>query len=172
MGDATRASRVPAVGAIAGVVLLASSVVAAAAEPLRNWFDDPYFQVRDGVGRCPVPRGPYTTEAEMRRESHSRAERGTSCWLAKQCTKQNSYLYDPGIAAAVRGRFAATAGLRDSSLWVTVQRRIVWIEGCVPSTYRDGTLESLLRDTEDVERIIVNVTSSPRGKPPYRTLSR
>ena len=145
---------------------------AAAAEPLRNWFNDPYFQVRGAVHRCPTPKGPLGTEAEMRSESHSRTERGTSCWLAKKCTKQNSYLYDPEIAAAVRARFEATDALRDASLWVTVQRRIVWVEGCVAPGYAEGTLEHLLQGVADVELLVVNVTKTPRAKPPYRSLDR
>jgi hypothetical protein len=141
-------------------------------EPLRNWFNDPYFQVRSGMRRCPTPKGPMGTEAEMRSESHSRTERGTSCWLAKKCSKQNSYLYDPDIAAAVRARFEASAALQDASLWVTVQRRIVWVEGCVAPGYAEGSLEHLLQGVADVELLVVNVTKTPRAKAPYRTLDR
>ena len=38
--------------------------------------------VRSAVAACPVPRGPFTDEADMRRNAHARAERGTrcSCW--------------------------------------------------------------------------------------------
>ena len=151
---------------------LLAITAATQAEPLKNWFADPYFQVRSGIARCPVPRGPFTTESEMRKEAHSRAERGTSCWLAKKCAKPNSYLYDPEIARAVQARFDATDALRDASLWVTVQRRIVWIEGCVPPIYADGQVEELLRGLADVELVIVNVTKSPMKKTPYRALVR
>ena len=121
----------PAAAGVSLATAAPSASAPAGAEPLRNWFNDPYFQVRSGMRRCPTPKGPMSTEAEMRSESHSRTERGTSCWLAKKCSKQNSYLYDPDIAAAVRARFDASTALRDASLWVTVQRRIVCVEGCV-----------------------------------------
>jgi hypothetical protein len=147
--------------------------MAYAAEPsedVRNWFNAPYFQVRTGNATCPVPLGPFMTLEEMRRESHHRAERGTRCWLAKECAKPSAYDYDPDIAAAVRSRFESTSVLRRASLWVTVQHRFVWIEGCVPSTYKNGALEKLLRDVPDVERLTINVMRNPNAKPPYRTL--
>ena len=136
-------------------------------ETLRNWFNDPFFQVRDGVRRCPKPLGPLITEARMRTESHHRTESGTSCWLEKRCTKQNSYLYDPEIAAAVRDRFETTKVLPKASLWVTVQGRVVRIEGCVPADYAEGTLERLMAGVPDVVQIIVTVIRNTKAKPSY-----
>jgi BON domain-containing protein len=152
-------------------LLLAALLVlpaAAAAGELRNWFNDPFFQVRSAVAGCPLPLGPFASEADMKKETHYRAERGTSCYLAKKCAKPNSYLYDPEIAAAVKARFEASPALKDASLWVTVQRRWVYVEGCVPARYADGTLEKLLGKTPDVEHLIVNV-GRPGASPPYRT---
>ena len=149
--------------------LLGAWASAGADEALRNWFNDPFFQVRGGIAECPVPLGPLTTESQMRAESHYRAERGTSCWLEKKCSKPNAYLYDAGIAAAVRERFAASTVLQDASLWITVQRRFVFVEGCVAAASLDGAVEALLRDLPDVERVLVNVTRDPRARPPYRT---
>jgi hypothetical protein len=137
--------------------------------PLKNWFGDPYFQVRNGIAGCPVPRGPLATAAEMRQESHARTERGTTCWLQKKCTKPNAYRYDFDIAQAVRQRFEASTALKRASLWVTVQGRKVWVEGCVERAYRAGRIEALLQDVPDVEVVTVNVTSDPAGKVPYRT---
>lgn len=144
---------------------------AVGAEPLRNWFGDPYFRVRDGLPGCPVPQGPLATEAESLGQAHSRSERGTRCWQEKKCSKPSSYLYDPEIAEAVRARFAATGALRQASLWVTVQRRIVWVEGCVLRAYKDGQIERLLRGVPDVELLLVSVTRDPGGRPPYRALA-
>ena len=140
-------------------------------EPLRNWFHDPYFAVRSGVWACPVPRGPLGTEADMRRETHSRAERGTSCWLAGRCEKPNAYLYDQAIGDAVRERFAASDALKDASLWITVQRRIVWVEGCVSPATDDQAVEHVLDGIKDAERVLVNVTHDPRARPPYSALA-
>ena len=137
---------------------------------LRNWFDDPFFQVRNAVPGCPTPLGPLTSEDEMRRQTHSRSERGTRCWLAGGCRLPSSYLYDAGIADAVRIRFASVHALRDASLWITVQRRIVWIDGCVSPSYKTGVIESLVRNVPDIELAVVNVARGA-GKPvPYRTL--
>ncbi len=105
----------------------------------------------------------------MLKETHYRSERGTRCWLEKKCSKPSSYLYDADIATAVRSRFETSPGLRDASLWVTVQRRFVWIEGCVASSDGQRRIEALMRDVPDVERVIVFVSRGPAARPPYRT---
>src|SRR5262249_17475023 len=112
------------------VVSIAAALVASialAAEPMRlaNWFDDPFFKVRDVVADCPTPLGPLPTGEELQTQTHARSERGTRCWLEGRCTRPNSYLYDKDIADAVRKSFAASSAYRTASLWVTVQRRIV-----------------------------------------------
>ena len=45
---------------IASLLALGAAVAAAAgsAEELRNWFDDPFFQVSSSVADCPVPAAP------------------------------------------------------------------------------------------------------------------
>ena len=158
---------------LAALALAAAAVVsslAAHGEELRNWFNDPFFQVRSDTKDCPVPRGPFMDEAQKLRETHNRAERGTTCWLTGHCSKPNAYLYDPEIAVGVKARFESATGLEGSSLWVTVQRRIVWIEGCVPEAVTDQRLETLVRDVPDVEQVIVVVARPHAGKVPYLTL--
>jgi BON domain len=152
------------------VMILAAPLASQSEEVVRNGFKDPYFQVRSGIARCPAPLGPYITEESMRNEAHVRTERGTRCWVEKKCTKPNSYLYDPEIAQAVRSRFESTRALGKASLWVTIQRRVVWVEGCVPPGYAKGTLEKLLKGVPDVEQLIVTVTRDPGARPGYRTL--
>ena len=137
---------------------------------LRNWFDDPFSQVRNGAPACPTPLGPLTTETEMRKQTHYRSERGARCWLAGQCRLPSSYLYDADIADEVRARFGSTKALREASLWITVQRRIVWIEGCVSRSYKAGFLENLVRRVPDVELVVVNITRGGNEPVPYRTL--
>ena len=107
----------------------------------------------------------------MRRETHSRAERGTSCWLAGRCDKPNAYLYDRSLADAVRERFAASAALKDASLWITIQRRIVYVEGCVGAATEDRSVENVLQGLKDAELVIVNVTRDPHARPPYAALA-
>lgn len=154
------------------VVACALALIAgpAAAEDLRNWFGDPYFQVRSAIAACPAPRGPFETEGEMRQETHYRSERGTRCWLEKKCAKPNSYMYDADIATAVRARFASTRKFKDASLWVTAQRRWLWVEGCVRSARERRELEKFVRGIPDVELVIVNVSDRKGAEPPYRTM--
>lgn len=149
------------------LALLATAAGLAHGDELKNWFGDPYFQVRAAVAACPVPRGPFTTEEEMRRSAHARAERGTRCWQEGKCTKPNSYLYDAGIADEVRKRFAASRALQAASLWVTVQRRIVWVEGCAADGSAARRIVRLLREVPDVEQVIVNVAPPSVARPPY-----
>lgn len=134
---------------------------------LKNWFNDPFFAIADGMPGCPRPRGPLLTETEMKAESHSRAERGTSCWMAGTCKKPNAYLYDAAIASEIRARVPPYP---DDSLWITVQRRWVWVDGCVADASRAAELEALLKSVPDVEHVLVNVMQGTNGKPPYRTL--
>jgi hypothetical protein len=156
--------------AIVAMLCALAPPASGATEALRNWFDDPYFQVRGAIAGCPVPRGPFATEEQMRHETHYRSERGLRCFLEGKCSKPSSYLYDRDIAAAVRARFEADARFRDASLWVTVQRRWVWVEGCVRSRREQRELERLVRTIADVELVIVNVSDRRGATPPYRTM--
>jgi hypothetical protein len=141
----------------------------------RNWFNDPFFQVSTRVAGCPLPAGPYLTEPEMRVQSHGRAERGTTCWLAGQCERPNSYAYDKDIAQAVQAAFQSHHPVPRSSLWVTVQRRVVFVEGCVSQadahTNAGPRLEAMIRNIPDVERAIAIVYVKKRGqRPSYKPL--
>lgn len=158
---------------ITALTLIATAPLSATAEnnELKNWFGDPFFQVRSALPACPLPLGPLLTEKQTGKEAHYRAERGTTCWLSGRCDKPNAYLYDPEIADAVRIRFDDAALLREASLWITVQRRFVFVDGCVPARYRPGSIEKELRSIPNVEHVIVNVMHGTAGKPPYQTLA-
>lgn len=98
---------------------------------------------------------------------HSRLERGTSCWLAGRCKDSNAYLYDKAIAPEVRKALTAVPGLRRSSVWVTVQRRWVYLQGCVPTREMAQRLESAARKVNEVETVVPDLMVGTRGKPPY-----
>ncbi|HYD60745.1 MAG TPA: hypothetical protein VEC35_10345 [Noviherbaspirillum sp.] len=149
------------------VLLIMGATCVADDASLKNWFDDPFFQVSDGIAGCPRPLGPLLTESEMKSESHSRAERGTSCWMSGACSQPNAYMYDQEIARGVRERLRAGA---DTSLWITVKRRFVWVEGCVAHPAQTADLESQVKSLPNVEHVLVNVMTGTRDKPPYRTL--
>lgn len=136
---------------------------------LKNWFNDPFLQVRAALPACPTPLGPLATEADMRKEAHWRTERGNSCWVAGKCKRPNSYLYDADIARDLTRRFADSGQFRQASLWLTVQRRFVWVEGCAAKSISLPALERFIAQTPDVERVILNVTANP-ARPGYPRL--
>jgi len=141
-----------------------------------NRGDDPFFQTSKAIDGCPAPLGPLETEQEWLADSHYRIERGNSCWIEGRCRLPNAYLYDKEIAEAVQRRLAninaATHWREHSTLWLTLQRRFVYVEGCVSSGFDKQAFLSELAKTADVERVIDNTTTNPRAPQlPYRTLA-
>jgi BON domain len=145
----------------------------AASEPaLRNWFGDPFFQIANALPDCPEPAGPRIGEAERQKQSHHRAERGTTCWLAGQCDRPNSYAYDADIAAAVRLGLAGSNPFAGATIWVTVQGRVVYFEGCVPAPAMAAALETFARGIPNVQQAIAAVrVTGDATRPPYRLMS-
>lgn len=143
--------------------------LAASAEELKNWFDDPFIQVRQGRANCPVPLGPLLPQSKRNAEAHYRVERGASCWLAGKCAKPNAYWYDADIGKAVAKAFADSPAFTDTSLWVTVQRRFVMVEGCAARPEQEQQIQALIEPLPDVERVIVQLAKPGDAKPPYAT---
>lgn len=136
-----------------------------------NWFGDPFFQVSNTLPGCPQPAGPFTTEAEKRVQAHHRAERGTTCWLAGQCARPNSFAYDQDIAQAFKGALAKdSATFANTSLWVTVQGRTVFIEGCVRDEAIAPALEAYARAIPDVQQAIALLYSGQSTRLPYKPM--
>lgn len=140
-------------------------------EPRKNWYNDPFFALSSAVSACPLPLGPLMTKAQADDDAHYRVERGTTCWLAHKCAKPNSYLYDADIAAAIREQFRDDASLANTSLWITVQRRFVYAEGCAGASFDRAALQRRLEAIPDVEQVFVRVTVDPHGALPYKTLA-
>jgi hypothetical protein len=139
-----------------------------AAEELRNWFDDPFFQVTQAVADCPLPAGPFVDERGRREQAHRRAEKGTTCWLAGQCDRPKAYDYDADIAREIRRAFAAAPTFADTTtLWVTVQGRVVYVEGCVSDAAAEQQIEAMLRSLPNAQQAIAIVRTDPNAKPPY-----
>ena len=138
-----------------------------ASEALQNWFNDPFFQISASLADCPMPAGPFVTESDRRVQAHRRAETGTTCWLAQECERPNAYEYDQEIAsafqAAVRERQPA-----NTTLWVTVQGRVVYIEGCAAHASAVAELETLARALPHVQQAMAIVRTDPSALPPYR----
>lgn len=150
--------------------VVAASSCSAAAQELRNWFDDPFFQLTAAVAACPEPAGPRSTEAERLAQSHHRVEKGVSCWLARQpdCPSPSAYAHDHDIAAQIRAAAPAEAALAQTTLWVTVQGRIVYVEGCVTAATQAEAIEAFIRRLPQVQRVVAIVSSTPGARPPYR----
>lgn len=141
---------------------------AEAGDELRNWFNDPFFQISDGLPGCPLPAGPFLTERERQSQAHWRAEKGTTCWLARDCDRPNAFAYDPDISAAMQATVRQDKPFADSSLWATVQARVVYIEGCVADPSQVADIEAFARAQPYVEQAFVFVRTSPSARVPYR----
>ena len=141
---------------------------ARAAEELRNWFDDPFFAITSAIRDCPLPAGPFITDAERRVQAHHRAERGTTCWLAKACDRPNAYAYDRDIAAAIAAAVRERRPFPDTSLWVTVQGRVVYVEGCARSPATVAEVEAFVRTLPNVQQAIANLRIDPTAPAPYK----
>ena len=142
---------------------------AQAGETLQNWFDDPFFQISADVAACPVPVGPFSDEAGRRAQAHRRAEKGTTCWLAKECERPNAYAYDKDIAAAFQDAVHGDNPFSGTSLWVTVQGRVLYIEGCAQDDRQVAQIEAFARALPHVQQAIAAVRTDPRARPPYKT---
>jgi hypothetical protein len=134
----------------------------AANDTKSNYFNDPFVQVTRAIADCPVPTGPAITQAEMRAQAHSRAERGTSCYLSGRCRLANAYMYDNEIIARVKRAIDASGQFADSSVWIEGQRRWVTLEGCVRRKSDAAALARLVRGIDDVEAVIDNLAIRPR----------
>lgn len=157
----------------ASVAVPASPAFSASPAPIerRNWYDDPFFALSHSIAECPTPLGPLMTRAQMEDDAHYRVERGTTCWLAHRCSKPNSYLYDKPIAEELKRRFAdGDPALAGTSIWITIQRRFVYAEGCAPASFDRDALRRRLEALPDVERVFIRLTDDPRGHAPYKIL--
>lgn len=154
------------------IVLTLLFAAPAAADGRRNWFDDPFAQATRGLPRCPVPDGPLLTEAEMRAESHARAERGTRCWLDKKCDSPNAYKYDKPINQNAATRLAGDPRFKDSSVWVRTLRGFVFLQGCARSDKQKQQMLGAVGALPRVERVVDELQVGTGGKPPYRRAPR
>ncbi len=150
--------------------LLVALLLASGGDQPQNRFGDPFEAVSTDLPGCVEPLGPRTTAAEARVQAHSRAERGTTCWLRGECREPNAYRYDAGIAVTLRERLAASPALHPSSLWLTVQGRVVYLEGCVARAEQGPALEAVARGVPDVLQALALVSVGAAGQPPYRPL--
>ncbi|MBC5766731.1 BON domain-containing protein [Ramlibacter albus] len=154
---------------IAAAFAFLSILPAFAQQPRTNAFNDPFGQATSGFPACPVPTGPLLTDDEARREAHWRAERGTSCYRSGRCRLPNAYRYDEEIFPRALQYIRADGRFDDTSIWVTVQRRWVTVQGCVRSAEQGAALEAAVRQIDDVEAVIGQWMVGTSSKPPYES---
>ena len=146
--------------------LLASSLPLQAQER-GNLFGDPFLSVTSSMPGCPQPLGPAVTQAEVREQAHVRAQHGGSCYRAGRCRLPNSYLYDAEIAPRVALAIRQDGRFDDTSIWVSGERRLVTLMGCVPSAQQAQALERLVLLIDDVMGVINLLAVGTQGVPPY-----
>jgi hypothetical protein len=160
----------PAAALAAFAMVLAPSGHAADND-LENRGHDPFFRISSGIADCPEPTGPRVTEAEYRREAHHRIEHGNHCWVEGRCRLPNAFQYDKEIAETLQRRLqwltTTMPAWRNTSLWVTVAKRWVLVQGCVPKGFPTATFLGALREVPDVETVIDQTVVAPAGRVPY-----
>ena len=62
-------------------------------------------------------------------------------------------------------------GVRHASVWVVIQRRWVYLQGCVPSRSMAAALDRAARTVPDVEVVLPELMVGTRGHPPYALAS-
>ena len=159
----------PVLRAAALVAAVLGAGPAMGQEPRTNAFGDPFGPVTRGHAGCPEPAGPLFTREEARRETHWRAERGNSCFRSGRCRLPNGYLYDAEIFPRAVKFILHDGRFDDTSLWLTVQRRWITVQGCVRSPEQALALEAGLRSLDDVEAVIPQLRVAPEGPAPYET---
>ena len=153
--------------------IVATSMIAvlanwASAESLKNHYNDPFVQLTSAIIACPQPRGPFMMEAEARAEAHPRIERGTTCFRAGKCSEASSYNYDARIAKAaqisVESALQKSPSLAKSSVWMTVQRRFIFVHGCVERRADAARWERSLKIVPEVEYVGVDLAVGRRAE--------
>jgi hypothetical protein len=152
------------------LLLLATSNACRADDLLQNWFNDPFLRLTAQDPDCPVPAGPFVAEKERLAQSHRRAEKGTTAWLAGEAERPKAYAYDLDIAAALKEAFRDGARFSGSSLWATVQGRVVYVEGCLSTEAEVRDLEAAVRAIAFVNQAVAIVRTDRRAPVPYRVM--
>lgn len=155
--------------AFAFAVLIGALPTVSMAQPTErtNYFHDPFGPATQGLPGCPVPSGPLWSPDEARQAEHYRVERGTSCYRSGQCRLPNSYLYDQEIFPRAVKFIQRDGRFDNTSIWLVVQRRWVFLQGCVHSEEQGRALEAAVRNIDDVEAVIGQWMVGTSGAPPY-----
>ncbi len=118
------------------------------------------------------------SERDAKAEAHQRIERGTTCFNEGKCRQANAYFYDADIARraaqAARDAIIRDRSLATSSVWITVQRRFVFIQGCVKRPEQIAQWEAIMKSVADVDYVSADLAVGTRlrsKRMPYPTMS-
>ncbi|VVE23407.1 hypothetical protein PMO31116_03223 [Pandoraea morbifera] len=146
-----------------------ASVGPGAQGELRNFGHDPFLHISSAIADCPTPLGPAMRESDWLAEAHHRIEKGNHCWLEGRCRLSNSYRYDAEIAESAQRRLSSLAAAlpwaSKTSLWLTFQRRIVVVQGCVAPGFPMAKFIKALAETADVEAVVDQTVVRRPGAP-------
>ncbi|QHE93692.1 hypothetical protein PI93_008900 [Pandoraea fibrosis] len=139
------------------------------ATTVRNFGHDPFLHISTAIADCPTPLGPAMRESDWLADAHHRIEKGNHCWLEGRCRLSNSYRYDVEIAEAAQRRLSSIAAdiawATQTSLWLTFQRRIVVVQGCIAPGFALAKFLKALGETADVEAVVDQVVVRRPGAP-------
>ncbi|SUA92167.1 hypothetical protein [Pandoraea pulmonicola] len=145
-----------------------AATASASGEP-RNFGHDPFLHISTAIADCPVPLGPAMRESDWLADAHHRIEKGNHCWLEGRCRLSNSYRYDAEIADAAQRRLSSIAAeipwAAQTSLWLTFQRRIIVVQGCVAPGFAVAKFLKALGETADVEAVVDQLIVHRPGTP-------
>ena len=147
----------------------ASASAGATTNALQNFGHDPFLHISTAISDCPTPLGPAMRESDWLADAHHRIEKGNHCWLEGRCRLSNSYRYDAEIAEAAQRRLATVATdlpwASQTSLWLTFQRRIIVVQGCIAPGFALKPFLKALGETADVEAVVDQVVVRRPGAP-------
>lgn len=146
-----------------------SAFAAPAPDELRNFGHDPFLHISMAIADCPAPLGPAMRESDWLANAHHRIEKGNHCWLEGRCRLSNSYRYDAEIAEAAQRRLSSIAAeipwAAQTSLWLTFERRIIVVQGCVAPSFAVAKFLKALGETADVEAVVDQLVVHRPGTP-------
>lgn len=109
---------------------------------LKSLADARFFQFTAVVTDCPVPVGPFLRDAQRSTSALVPADQGDQASFLAADLKIANQLK----AALGNAQLYTHSPLVNSSLWATVQRRIVTIEGCIAGDIPTGFDHTFIRN--------------------------
>ena len=156
------------VGRLILFLYLVCATEVASAQERTNYFEDPMLAVTSAIPGCPVPTLPGMTPDELAKAAHVRSQHGGSCYRVGRCRLPNSYLYDKELAPRTALYLKEDGRFNNTSLWITSERRLITVMGCVQSQEQAQALERAVNLVDDVMGVIDFTMVGTDKTPQYR----